>query len=170
MIIPTDRIIYLEKSKIETLHLEKKGKKNYYYRDQFNNYYQTEPDGRISKIAGDYLSNIQELIPEGTVNQYYRGDKTWADFPSSLPPSGPAGGDLQGTYPNPELILVGVTPGTYGNGTNVAQVTVDAKGRVLNVVNVPIIGGGGGTSPDVTIDGGTIIAPTENVLIDGGAI
>jgi hypothetical protein len=86
-----------------------------------------------------------------------------------LPPNGPAGGDLQGTYPNPELILVGVTAGTYGDGTNVPQVTVDAKGRVLNVVNVPIVGGGG-TSPDVTIDGGTIIAPTENVLIDGGAI
>jgi len=42
-----------------------------------------------------------------------------------------------------------VTPGTYGNGTNIPQVTVDAKGRVTGVVSIPIVTPGG-TVTDVT--------------------
>lgn len=38
----------------------------------------------------------------------------------------------------------GVTPGTYGDATNVARVTVDEYGHVTDVVEVPITGGGGG--------------------------
>lgn len=36
-----------------------------------------------------------------------------------------------------------VSPGTYGDGTNIPQVTVDAKGRVTGVVSVPIVTPGG---------------------------
>lgn len=36
----------------------------------------------------------------------------------------------------------GVTPGTYGDSTNVAQVTVDEFGRVTGAQNVPIAAGG----------------------------
>jgi hypothetical protein len=42
-----------------------------------------------------------------------------------------------------------VTPGTYGDGTNIPQVTVDAKGRVTGVVSIPIVTPGG-TVTDVT--------------------
>lgn len=38
-----------------------------------------------------------------------------------------------------------VTPDTYGDATNVPQLTVDAKGRITGVTNVPISGGSGST-------------------------
>lgn len=37
-----------------------------------------------------------------------------------------------------------VTPGTYGDATNVPQFTVDQQGHVTGVTEVPISGGGGG--------------------------
>lgn len=37
----------------------------------------------------------------------------------------------------------GATPGTYGDATNVPQITVNAFGHVTGVVDIPITGGGG---------------------------
>ena len=45
-------------------------------------------------------------------------------------PFGPAGGDLVGVYPDPELRATGVAAGTYGSRTHVPQLTIDSKGRI----------------------------------------
>lgn len=61
----------------------------------------------------------------------------------------------------------GVTPDTYGDATNVPQVTVDAFGRVTNIVDVPISGGSGGA----TVNWAAQPTPPESAdftLVKGG--
>lgn len=72
------------------------------------------------------------------------------------PPSGAAGGDLAGTYPNPTLAPV-TTAGSAGvDGTTTSKIDYDAKGRITNVVNYAIslsgIGGAPINSPVFTGD------------------
>jgi phage-related minor tail protein len=47
--------------------------------------------------------------------------------------AGPGSGSQAATLAN-----TAVTPGTYGNATNVSQITVDAKGRITGATNVAI--------------------------------
>lgn len=103
-----------------------------------------------------------------------------ARLSDSRAPSGAAGGDLSGTFPNPSLAASGVAAGTY------TSVTVDAKGRVtagtnpagysLPLASASVLGGvriGSGVSIDasgtISVAGGyTLPAATTSTL--GGVI
>ena len=55
-------------------------------------------------------------------------------YPTTLPPSGPVGGDAEGNFPNVYFKATGVNAGTYTSPT----LTVDAKGRILSCSSNPI--------------------------------
>ena len=60
-----------------------------------------------------------------------------------------------------------VTPGTYGNATNSAQVTVDQQGRITAAANIPIAGGASSGSGGSS--GGGEWAFVETVSVSGAS-
>ncbi len=93
--------------------------------------------------------SIADHSATGTASSttFLRGDNTWAT-PAGGAPSGSAGGDLTGTYPNPTLATSGVTSGTYGSATTIPVLDIDSKGRITSASSVTASGGGGGTQTD----------------------
>ena len=60
-----------------------------------------------------------------------------ARLTNSRAPSGAAGGDLTGTYPNPTLVPLNPSPaGTFGSASTIPVVSVNNKGQVTGVSTV----------------------------------
>lgn len=75
---------------------------------------------------------------------------------------------------NRDLPDSGVTAGTYGDSTHVAQVTVAASGVVTAASNVAV-SGGSGTISDITSSGGTVTVtaptgPTTNIDLPASGV
>jgi cytoskeletal protein CcmA (bactofilin family) len=60
--------------------------------------------------------------------------------------------------------LTGASAATYGNGTAVPQITVDANGRITGITNVSISGGGGGGGTSLFIrDNGSLVGAAGTI-------
>lgn len=89
-------------------------------------------DASSTVAAGNTLTVNGALTANGnlTVANLIRGADTITDF---------SGSGLQVNAGSLGLTSTGVAAGTYGNATNVPQLTVDAQGRISGVTNVAVV-------------------------------
>lgn len=125
-------------------------------------------DAKVAVANKDGLAAVASMRTLGAgAQQACAGND--ARLSDARTPTGAAGGDLTGTYPNPTLAAVGAA-GTYGSSTSIPVLTTDTKGRVTGVVNTPITTLGVGAFPrlgnTVLVDGvnGNDLTGTVNGL------
>ena len=114
-------------------------------------------DAKVAVANKDGLAAVASMRTLGTgAQQSCAGNDT--RLSDARTPTGAAGGDLTGTYPNPTLAAVGAA-GTYGSSTSIPVLTTDAKGRVTGVVDTPITTLSVGAYPRL---GNTVIVDSVN--------
>ena len=107
-----------------------------------------------------------DQLPEGTVNLYFTDERAQDAVGAALSDSS----NVTLTYDDAtpaitgDLTATGVSAGTYGDATHIPKITVDSKGRVLEIVLIStagtfgiLIAGGGNL---LTSSGGRLLGQT----------
>lgn len=102
--------------------------------------------GKLIQDSGVALGNAASKNVGTTAGTVAAGDDS--RFTDARTPTGSAGGDLTGTYPNPTLATV-ATAGTTGDSTHVPGVTIDAKGRVTGITSNAIPSAAAAATPSL---------------------
>lgn len=106
-------------------------------------------------LTDDYVAELKnaaqgippittDMIADGAVTAEKIAEGVIPDVPSSLPPSGPAAGDLAGTYPNPTIGAAKVTTAKIADGAVTAEKLADQyianRGAIANLNNATTYG------------------------------
>lgn len=102
--------------------------------DNMVNYVERTTAGVVSRNATGFTTTSIPMARVTTSGGLITANEDWrgVDLSTAIgaPPTGAAGGDLTGSYPNPTLAATAVTPGSYGDASHSLSATVDAKGRL----------------------------------------